>query len=84
MDQSNAQHRNVVVRIPGVVAVAALGEFNNWSTVSTVLERIGTDQWELRWQPGIDLRNLCFFVWDSGRIGGRVLRPPAYQLGWQS
>jgi hypothetical protein len=77
MQKQNPFHRVLWLHIPNVESVAAVGEFNGWSTISDPLENIGNDLWELHLHIEIDPRKLCYFVWPRGACGGRLIHVAA-------
>jgi hypothetical protein len=70
----NRNNPNILISLPRVDTVFAIGEFNGWSTVATPLKQIDNDQWELQEPPrNVKLDRLAFFVVPQGRRTGRVI-----------
>lgn len=62
----------VRARFPGAQAVSLLGPFNNWSTIATPMRRRGPDLWEACLSGPQPPRELRYFVWEPGCVGGRL------------
>jgi len=63
----------MVISFRDADSVSAIGEFNNWSTVATPLNKIGEHEWELPGQPpNVEIERLGFFVIALGARSGRV------------
>ena len=88
MPQTFRESSTIVVSFPEADSVSAIGEFNNWSTVASLLNRIDENRWEFRAPlPDVEIERLGFFVILQGARSGRVinfrdLAQASQPIGW--
>ena len=66
--------RVIRAQFPTASDVCLVGEFNNWSTAATPMIPVGSGVWEARLEASIRLQQVWFFVYDTGRRIGRLVR----------
>jgi hypothetical protein len=73
IDQPRLDLPKFILRFRNAMAVTVMGEFNNWSNISTPLTQVGPDLWEVHAEDRSALGRLRFFVWDHGMLYGRIV-----------
>ena len=74
MIMRNPEGWTIRKRIPDADEVFVVGEFNQWSTAATPMTRIDGNLWEARIFRATQATDLCYFVFEKGRRGGRYFR----------
>jgi 1,4-alpha-glucan branching enzyme len=76
--------RVIRAQFPEATDVCLLGEFNNWSTAATPMMQIGLGIWEARLEASAQLKQVWFFVFDTSRRFGRLVRGTPIDAQWHN